>query len=84
MCVDLPLSLDTFNEAIAKIVPSIPRYVDKNITSKLCIDDLVPIFGPKWNIVQTVGTSTQARIIGLVKLQFRVKNVKIQRHIEPG
>ena len=84
MCVDLPLSPLSFNEAFATVVTSIPKYVNKNISCKLCIQDLTPIFGPRWNIVQTKGTSTQARIIGVVKLLFRLKYVQIQRHIEPG
>ena len=84
MCVDLPLSPDAFNQAFAKVVTNIPYYIDRKVSATLCIDDLETVFGQKWNIVQTKGTSTQARIIGLVKVLFRMKHVNIQRHIEPG
>ena len=82
--VDLPLNPNFFNTAIANVIPRVPHYVNKNVSCKVTIEEMTKIFGPKWNIVQSKCTSTQARIIGLVKVHFRLKNLKIQRHIEPG
>ena len=84
MCVDLPLSRQCFNQKWVGEIPRIPPYVDKNISCFVCIEELDEILGPKWNLVQTKGTSTQARVIGLVKLQYRMKYAKVQRHISPG
>ena len=84
MCVDLPFTPYSYNEGLANKIDRIKPYDNKNVTSVVCIEDLNAVFGKKWNIVQTKGISTQARIIGLVKVLFRMKFIKIQRHIEPG
>ena len=45
--VDLPLSVHIFNSQFAKKITKIEKYSVSNVTCKVCIEDLNPIFGSR-------------------------------------
>lgn len=70
--IDMPLSLKNFEDTFLAKIPRLQENFKRN---QITVDEMKLVFGEKWHIFKSEQSSTQARVIGLVSMKYRRKNV---------
>ena len=79
ICVDLPLSQDTFDHFFNKLIPQ-TNHNERQTTTikcKVSINDLKTVLGRNWYIYNVPNSSIRQRILGLIQVNYRTKELTI-------
>ena len=79
MTIELPLSPQIFNEIFQRLIPKLGLLKSPPISSKVSVNEMKMVLGNNWHIYKHSKSTTRQRILGIVDLKYRQKEITITR-----
>ena len=74
--IDIPFSLTAYKNFFVSKIFKLNIGSNKSIRMNLTVNELKPVLGRNWNILRCKKSSTVQKVLGMISINYRQKNVE--------